>query len=264
MYAITLEIGFGVPLMSLIIDASTTPPASNTAAGSTRPSSRVGMWMRVVLAVVLIGASAGVRIWQQGRYDEVLRSGQASPFPLAEVPLELGVWKGIDDQLDPDIASGTGAVDAIFRTYTNQQTGVKVSLILLYGPATEVFIHAPEVCYTASGYDTLLGPDTRSVAFQGRDAKAPFYAHTFGRGEGGYREIQRVICSWFFNGKWSPVQANFKVMERVPGMYKLHLARGASPTERFDGSTPEPCEELAALILPEVQKRLEATGLVGG
>src|SRR5690606_24035543 len=145
-------------------------------------------------------------------YDEILRSGRVSPFPLADVPLELGPWSGVDDHLDPEIASATGAVDAIFRTYTNRQTGVKVSLILLYGPAAEVRIHSPENCYPSSGYALRSGPTTRRVTPEGGGAAVPFYAHTFTRGgeDGGFSETQRVICSWFYEGQWSPVLASYK------------------------------------------------------
>lgn len=255
--------------MSVIIDSTTQPgpvgaPESGRPAGP--PPSRFGTWARVAVALALVAGSAGVRIWQQGRYDNVLRSGRASPFPLAEVPLELGPWRGVEDHLDPEIASAAGAVDSIFRTYTNQQTGVKVSLILIYGPAAEVRIHAPENCYPTSGYKTVSGPETRRVDPEGDDPSVPFFAHTFARGGegGGLSETQRVFCSWFYEGQWSPILASYKRQERIPGMYKLHLARLAAPTEQFDPDVPDPCEDLVALLLPEIQRRLEAVGMARG
>lgn len=249
--------------MSLIIDPTTAAPAAEPPTPG-RPPSRTGIWIRVGLALALIAASAGLRHWQQGRFNEVLRSGRASPFPLAQIPTELGSWRGIDDELDPKIANATGAVDAVFRTYTNINTGVRVSLILLYGPATEVFIHAPETCYPTSGYATLSGPESRPIRPAGGDeaaAPVPFYAHTFTRGEGGGRDTQRVFCSWRYEGLWMPVQAVYKRSERMPGVYKLHLARQAVPGELFEAR--DPCEDLAALLLPEIQGRLErhAAGL---
>lgn len=255
--------------MSVIIDSTTlpAPPEAPPAGRPVGPSPRrFGVWVRVALAVALVAASAGVRIWQQGRYDDILRTGKASPFPLAEIPLELGPWRGVEDHLDPEIASAAGAVDAVFRTYTNQQTGVKISLILLYGPAAEVRIHAPENCYPTSGYAKLSGPETRQVAPVGDDPAVPFFAHTFARGGegGGLSETQRVFCSWYYDGRWTPVLASYKRQERIPGMYKLHLARMAAPTEKFDPDIADPCEDLVALLLPEIQHRIEASGLSGG
>lgn len=253
--------------MSVIIDSTTQPEAPPSGRPAGPPTRRPGVWVRVALAVALVAASAGVRYWQQGRYDEILRAGKVSPFPLAEVPLELGPWRGIDDHLDPEIASATGAVDAIFRTYTNQQTGVKVSLILLYGPAAEVRIHAPENCYPSSGYARAAGPETRRVDPEGAFPPVPFFAHTFARGAGGgLNEAQRVFCSWFYDGRWTPVLASYKHQERIPGMFKLHLARMVAPAETFDSDDDltDPCEDLVALLLPVIQKRIDASSLADG
>ena len=170
--------------------------------------------MRVGLAVALVAASAGLRAWQQTRVDADLRSGLVCPFPLEDVPRELGPWKGQDDALDPKIASAAGAVDAVFRTYTNVETGVRISTILLYGPAAEVFIHAPEACYPTSGYQVLSGPEVRQVAIG--DREVPFFAHTFVRGEGGQRDTQRVFCTWRYEGRWTPTRTTYKRFERHP------------------------------------------------
>ena len=221
--------------MSLIIDSPQASDASSAPAGRAPgpPPSRRGTWVRVGVAVALVAASAGYRAWQQTKVDEVLRSGRVSPFPLAEIPLELGPWTGKDDTLDPQIARATGAVDSIFRTYTNAETGVRVSLILLYGPAASVFIHAPEVCYPASGYGAVSGPERRPVEVG--DESIPFYTHTFARGEGGQRETQRVYCTWRHEGRWDPATMKYKQFERIPGMFKLHLAALGRPRRAVRG-----------------------------
>lgn len=236
--------------MSLTIDSTVLPDAPAAPPGS--PPGRLGIWVRVGLAVALVAVSAGVRVWQQSRVDQALRSGFVSPFPLAEVPMDLGPWHGEDDKLDPRIADATGAVDSVFRTYTNAETGVRISMILLYGPSAEVFIHAPEVCYPAAGYATISGPQTRQVTVG--DHEVPFYAHTFTRGEGGQRDIQRIFCTWRYAGRWTPARVTYKRFERIPGMFKLHLARAALPGELF--TERDPCEDFLALLVPDIERRL--------
>lgn len=246
--------------MSLIIDSSRAVPAPSASSSPASSPSRAGTWFRVGLAVALVAASAGVRYWQLGRFNEVLRSGRTSPFPLAEMPLQLGPWQGEDDEFDPRIAARTGAVDSIFRTYHNAQTGARVGLILLYGPATEVSIHAPANCYPVSGYSLAAGPTIRPVSLDGEQT-VPFEAQTFMRGEAGALELQRVFCSWWYDGSWTPHQAAYKRYERLPGMFKVHVARAAVPGELE--SERDPCEDFLALLMPELERRLAAAGLAG-
>src|SRR5205823_6693590 len=104
---------------------------------------------RVALAVAALAASAGVRYWQGRRVDAALAQGKVSPFPLGELPLTLGPWRGSAEVMDPLIARAAGCTDHTFRTYTDERTGVKLGLFVIYGPAVDVFIHSPGNCYPA-------------------------------------------------------------------------------------------------------------------
>src|SRR5947207_1089798 len=72
-------------------------------------------WARVAMACALLGASGGIRWWQAGRVEAVLRDGRDSPFSLAELPMVLGDWRGEDTAIDPRIARRTGATDLVTR-----------------------------------------------------------------------------------------------------------------------------------------------------
>src|SRR4051812_18114697 len=120
-------------------------------------------WVRVALACPLLVGSGGVRWWQARRVEAVLRDGREAPFTLAELPMVLGDWRGEDTTIDPKIARRTGATDLVTRRYVDQRTGATLEAIILYGPTTEVYGHAPEVCYPAAGYEKVAGPEPHAI-----------------------------------------------------------------------------------------------------
>ena len=136
----------------------------------------------------------------------------------------LGPWKGKDTELDPLIARATGADQIVTRRYVNQDTGATIDVILLYGPAVEMYIHAPEVCYPAAGYAQVAGPDVRAIkSGAGVGARSGRWSTPRARGAPG--ELQEVYYSWWYDGRWSPDVGKQKHFERIPSMYKVHLAR---------------------------------------
>jgi hypothetical protein len=209
-------------------------------------------WLRVVLVCAILAGSGAVRSWQARRVGAVLEAGKKPSFSLKEVPLTLGSWRGADAILDPRIARWAGASEAIFRRYVNQATGVDVELIVLYGPAAELFIHMPEICYPAAGYTQFAGPDRRVVTWDG--VEAPFRSLVFVKGQGADADIEEVYYSWRYQGRWTPELGTMKQFERIPGMYKVHVARRLTDQERRDVGNP--CESLLEVLVPEIEGRL--------
>jgi len=219
------------------------------------PSRRVGSgfhWLRVVLVCAALVGSGGVRSWQAWKVDALLEKGKKSSFPLQELPLTLGSWQGEDASLDPQIARRAGASDAVFRRYVNQTTGATVEVIVLYGPAVELFFHTPEVCYPGAGYTQLDGPDQRVIGSGG--VVAPFRSLVFVKGQGAEADRVEVYYSWRYQGRWTPEFGTFKQFERIPGVYKIQLARRLTEQERRDVGTP--CESLLDVLVPEIEHRL--------
>jgi hypothetical protein len=220
------------------------------------------MWVRVILVVLALGVAGAAREWQSRRIDDFLRRNQDSPFPLKDLPLVLSdkdgraVWKGVDDKLPPEIARATGCKDYIFRTYTDSATGVRLSLIVLYGPPMEVIEHAPEKCYPYAGYAMVGGLETRYVPVDDHDHTVPFSSMVFQKGEGATIDRKEVYYTWHY-GQWSPARAITKQIERTPGMYKVHLDRAVA--ERESREQASPCESFLSLLIPEMDRRIAAS-----
>lgn len=239
-------------------DVSTPAPAPNPAPaadGPAPPRVGTGVWARVAVACALLLGSAGVRAWQERRIEADLVAGRQRPrFDLRSLPLDLGRWKGSTTDIDAQIARATGADQIITRRYVNQDTGAAVDLIVLYGPAADVYLHAPEICYPAAGFSLAGGAEDRQV--NAGSSPAPFRALVYSKGEGAQADLQEVYYSWWYNGRWNPNIGIQKQFERIPGMFKVHLARRTTPGEKRDVGNP--CESLLNALLPEFERHLEA------
>jgi hypothetical protein len=209
-------------------------------------------WLRVVLVCGLLAGSGAVRAWQARNVGAMLEAGRKPSFALSALPLTLGSWRGADAILDPQIARRAGASEAISRRYVNQATGTAVELIVLYGPAAELFIHMPELCYPAAGYTQSAGPDKRVVTSEG--VEAPFRSLVFVKGQGAEADIEEVYYAWHYQRRWTPELGTIKQFERIPGMYKVQVARRLTEQERRDMGNP--CESLLEALLPEIERRL--------
>ena len=235
-------------------DVSTTPPPAAQTALTRSPVGAAG-WVRVVAACAILLGSYGVRVWQQRRIEDQIRASRLRPrIVLSDIPKDLGRWKGSETKLDEQIVRGTGADQIITRRYVNQDTGAAVDMIMLYGPAAEVYLHAPEICYPAAGFSQAGNAEDREVV--AGSYRAPFRAIVYTKGEGSQATYQEVYYSWWYSGHWSPNTGSQKHFERIPGMYKLHLARPTTDKEKRDVGNP--CESLLKELLPEIEHRMTA------
>ena len=244
------------------MSTTTTEPIADAA--TPRPKRRVP-WIQLALVCAALLAAGGARIRRAKQIGDFVNKGRVSPFPLKELPRDLGPWRGGDEaSLDPLIANAAGSTDHLGRVYVDERTGTKLVLLILYGPATGLHYHAPELCYPKAGYAQGEGPIRRTVDFDG-NRKATFSSLIFTRGEGGAAERQLVYYAWRYGDLWAPAALSPRLSERTPGMFKLQVSRSASPREhlRTDGAIAEesdadPCESFLKLVLPEIERRIAA------
>jgi hypothetical protein len=214
---------------------------------------RKWFWAKVSLAIVLALASAGVRWVRADRYAELIEAGELPPFPLDELPMSYGPWHGKDAKMDSEVARATGASGMVSREYVNERTGVRLSVVVLYGPASKVFIHSPELCYPGAGFRAVEGPLIQKIAVGER--KLPFASLLYEKGFGSVRDRRQVYYSWGFGGRWSPAALKQKEVDRLPGMFKVHVERRAGMYEQIDLN--DPCIGFLELLLADLEPRIE-------
>jgi hypothetical protein len=235
------------------------PPGPDAPATGVKPRASRSPWAWMTAACVLLGASGGVRAWQDYRFATVLGETEAPPFRLTDLPKTLGndQWRALDGDehaLDPEVARIAGSSDSVIRTYRNTRTGSNLTVLILFGPAQAVFGHTPEVCYPAAGYHPVDGMASHAIPCGDRPA-AEFRSEVFARKRDERRVNEEVYYSFRHGDRWSPEpMRQWKDFRHHPSMFKVQVQR---PTlEGEDRARNNPSEQFLALLLPEIERRL--------
>lgn len=240
-------------------DLTIAPSPLERPVASAQETRRAFPWGRVFLACAILTAAAGARWLQARQVQAVLDQGRVSPFPLQTLPKQLGNWTAPADQegtLDPGVVEMTRCVDYLKRHYVNDQTGVGVDVLILYGPATVA--HRPEICYPGAGYNLVDGGRVHRFSVSG--GQAVFLSLIFAKGEGAPADRQQVFYALRYPGHYPGLsnqwtyEFDYKRIARLPGLYKIQLTRRVGDQERFDINSP--CEAFLEAMLPEMERRI--------
>jgi hypothetical protein len=236
------------------------PPAEAPPARRTRGRAIESPWVWMTLACVFLGASGGVRAWQDHRFAEVQNEVAVSPFPLKELPLILGDWRaqeGSDAILDPKIARIAGSSDHVIRSYINGTTGQSVAVLVLFGPAQAVYSHQPGVCYPTAGYYSVAETLTRSIP-NGSGPPAQFYSQVYARQKDQNLGRQEVFFSFRHGDHWYPDPSPFwKNFRHNASMFKVQVQRLVTESESSTTQRRQdnPTEQFLAELVPEIERR---------
>jgi hypothetical protein len=173
---------------------------------------------------------------------------------LADLPANIGSWKGQVSEQDPDELRLSGAAAHYSRTFTDPVTGDQVLVILLAGKPARMAVHRPEHCYQAAGY-ALSGPALRCTVTPPREAKAELWTGLFVRNEPTGPSQLRTFWTWYAGDRWEAPDSPRWRFARQRILYKLYVIRNVM------GSTPleaDPCVRLLGELLPILNRALSA------
>jgi Protein of unknown function (DUF3485) len=241
---------------SKLANPSNESPTGDIEQRSSRAS--VSPWALMAVTCMLLGISGGVRYWRELKFSTLAQESATCPFPLEDLPRDFKDWTSVkenDSQLDPQIARIAGSSDHIIRTYKNKKTGEPVTALVLYGLATSVFAHTPEVCFPTVGYKRSR--PSADQQFSIPDSTTPgkyrwaFFTKSVG-GIGSYEE-EEVYYTFLHHGEWLPeLLSRWKSFRYHPAMFKIQLQHHASRLATED----RPAESLLCEIAQEIDRRL--------
>ena len=125
-------------------------------------------------------------------------------------------------------------------------------MIVLHGPASDIFIHTPELCYPRAGYSPAGEVMERAIPCL--DTKAPFRSAAYTKGDPARPDTQEVAFSWRYAGRWTTTVNRPKEMERIAGMYKVQVSRRIQAGETR--SVANPCDAFLELLVPILEARI--------
>jgi len=113
----------------------------------------------IAASVFMLGTGIGYRVLA-AHLDAPVGANSIPASAVERFPLEIGVWKGEELPIDPNLVVATDTDAHISRQYSRGNGLEAVSLWVACGVRTrDLMPHRPEVCYTGNGW-TLQGRRT--------------------------------------------------------------------------------------------------------
>lgn len=219
-------------------------------------------------SLLLPAAAGGLVIFGLSFYEQVfLRDYWSKPGAEAElmgqrfaqVPKEIGPWKGQDLSVDAQVKKTAGAVSYVSRLYKNEETGREVKLWLIVGHSRDICRHTPNICYPSSGFRQEGRQIRHEVPLEGTDS-GQFFTGKFIKDDVHGRHAERVFWAWnhpdveTFKGKWEAPGDARQHYGLSRALYKMYFTSNVMSDE--DTADDNVAAEFAALMLPEVNKAL--------
>ncbi|MFO0959099.1 MAG: hypothetical protein U0800_17005 [Isosphaeraceae bacterium] len=241
------------------------------AADQTRPIVPRRFWIWAVGSCLILGAAAGARAWQHTRFEGEEGEGlKPLPFPLGSLPINVGHYhaqEGVDMKLDPAVMRYAGGKDDLVRTYVDEDTGISLMVMVLYGRADRVVEHIPDLCYSGAGYvPSQVGPGRRdrAIEFEGIDGRPESASFRIGVYEKGLAQgsVQReeAYHAFRFRDRWSPENPMTGRNRRPFGIFKIQVQRRLGPYEYQNANRrnaiANPCEAFLQDFLATFEQRL--------
>jgi hypothetical protein len=211
----------------------------------------------MTLACLLLGISGGVRFWRDWQFAALAATIDRPPFNLAEIPRTMGDWVSRvdeDGQLDPEVAVLAGSSDYIVRTYLDKKSGDKITALAIYGKSSKVFVHSPDVCYPAAGYELVKEAVDREMSVPGLKGTVHYRWSIFMKKVNGISHYQETYHTFYYNGEWlADPAAQWKSFRYHPSMYRILIDR---PVSGLSDETHRPTEDLLRQLMREISSRV--------
>lgn len=162
---------------------------------------------------------------------------------------------GVGNLPPPEIARIAGSSDHIIRGYTHLKSNAKVSVLILYGLAAEVFAHTAAACYPAVGYNALGSSDHELTIPGGTPTTAGYRTGFYSMNTALGIQYKEVVSSFRHAGQWVPEASDrWKQFRSHPGMFKIQIEREVV----VDGISVEasPSVELLGELMQVIETRL--------
>jgi hypothetical protein len=175
-----------------------------------------------------------------------------------DLPLEIGDWQGYEVEPDYRQLALAEVAGHVSRSYVNQRTGRRVSLLLLCGRPGPICVHTPDVCYRGSGYNPL-GHQESWRADADESARSMEFATARFAKPGPAAEPLRLFWSWSNSGRWQAPQSPRVAFVCSGVLYKLYVARSMARADQpLDA---EPCCDFIRVLMPRLNASLFPTPL---
>lgn len=219
------------------------------------------LYIPVAVTVVLLAAAT----WQEAIYSDRFVTTNVALDEIgkrfANVPQEVGPWKGADKAVSDEVVSAAGAVHHMNRTYVNENTKEKVDVWLIVGHSREICRHTPNICYPSQGF-SMIGDPLQQVIATTDGKEAVFHSAKFRSESLEGLHAERVFWAWNGNRgeqlSWEAPSYQKQRFGNNPALYKLYFTSRLSGDEAMvEGDlSKSTAVKFAQLMIPKIDEAL--------
>lgn len=164
-----------------------------------------------------------------GRWGAGTSTTTAQELLTRNLPEKAGNWHKADEQvLEPDVLKMLQCEAYIARVYEHIQTGDRVTVAVLLGPAGPISVHTPEICY--SSRDFTVSKTRTKTAIEDSSGKSHEFWEVLLKSHTSEMSSQRVLYAWSTGGPWDATASPRFAYAGAPYLYKIQLAAGSRRT----------------------------------
>lgn len=203
------------------------------------------------MAAGLIAASGLLHAVQTGAWGGAERRSQAV-LRLANVPLNLGDWRGGELPIERRQIEAAGADGVLSRTYV-KPPGAGIGVMLLCGPHGPISVHPPTVCFTSAGFRQSSPAERHVVLDDEHRELGVFWVADFDKTADGVPVRIRTYWAWSDGGVWSAPEHARLTYAGDAVLYKLYATRVVGPDESASDRF-ETTDQLLRQFLPAISR----------
>ena len=208
----------------------------------------------VVVLTVVSGIIHGRIRYRWGPPEEIQNVGKK----LTQFPKKFGDWEcESEEEMDRTAVQMLECTDYFSRKYNKTQTGDRVDMAVILGPAGPIAVHTPEVCYSSRAF--TIQEKRHRVAINREDAgdkdgpDDEFWTLTFRSNDVAGRPLA-TYYAWSTGGRWvASGEARYE-FAGFPYLYKIQLASFPNQSDLEAGI--DPCRKFLKDFVPVMEDYL--------
>jgi uncharacterized protein DUF3485 len=217
-------------------------------------------YLPIGLAVAIMLVAGVIQGWiseRWGTFPEL----QLLSEQLTSVPMQIGEWEGQDGEKSNDkILKISGAEGELVRIYRNAN-GEEVRVSIICARLMDIFLHSPDRCYPAAGFEMQGSPEP--VVIEIGDSTAEFFTTSFRKSEPTGTHDERGFWTWSGNGQWvAPKNPKLAFAGQQHALYKLYVFANQVPKQRPNDR--DYCKEFIKVFIPAVNQALRPAMITAG
>jgi hypothetical protein len=175
---------------------------------------------------------------------------------LSAIPTLIDGWTASEaEPIKPEELKAAGVQGCWMQTFTSEQSGQKVLVVVLCGRTGQMCVHRPENCYPGQGYDLAAAPLRQLVKMPNGAADAELWTARFAKPDvttGGSQ--LRIYWAWNAASQWQAPEYPRWTFTSEPYLYKLYVIR--TLPMRPERMEDDPAAEFLRRFLPELTRTL--------